>query len=97
MTKHYTRAFRRNHEQKSLSYQTTEALSMFPYEMDYLVRQEQRKDQLRRLEQINLIKSIKPVSPSLYCKLIVELGIKFVQWGQTLQRYGAEQPKIKPA
>jgi len=97
MTKHYTRAFRRNHEQKSLSYQTTEALSMFPYEMDYLIRQEQRKDHLRRMEKINLIKSIKPVAPSLYCKLIVGLGIKFVQWGQKLQQYGAKQPKIKPA
>ena len=70
---------------------------MFPYEMDYLIRQEQRKDHLRRMEKINLIKSIKPVAPSLYCKLIVGLGIKFVQWGQKLQQYGAKQPKIKPA
>lgn len=97
MAKRYDRTFRRNHEQKSSSRHPTEALNMFSYEIDYLVRQEQLKDHLRRMEKINLIKSIKPAGPNLSQKIIVGLGAKMIKWGQSLQQYGADQPKIKPA
>ena len=70
---------------------------MLPNEIDYLVRQEQLKDHLRRMEHTNLIKSIKPAGPNLSQKIIIGLGGKMVQWGQSLQQYGVEQPKVKPA
>jgi hypothetical protein len=97
MSKHYTQKFRRDYQQTSLSRQTTEALPMLPNEMDYLVRQEQLKDHLRRMEQVKLIRLIKPPAPELHRKIIVGVGAKLITWGKSLQQYGAAHPKTKTA
>lgn len=73
---------------------------MLPNEFDYLVRQEQHRDRLRRLEYERLVKKARrnrPAAPNLYHNAAVWLGTKMEKWGQTLQRVGPATPKIKVA
>ena len=64
---------------------------MLPTELDYLVRQEQRQDQLRMMEKEKLIKLMrnKENERDMHRLAAAWLGDQLVKWGSTLQRYAS--------
>jgi hypothetical protein len=65
---------------------------MLPTELDYLVRQEQRQDQLRTIEKEQLIKLMmrnKENERDVHRLAAAWLGDQLVKWGSTLQRYAS--------
>ena len=64
---------------------------MLPTELDYLVRQEQRQDQLRMMEKEQLIKLMrnKENERDMHRLAAAWLGDQLVKWGSTLQRYAS--------
>ena len=64
---------------------------MLPTELDYLVRQEQRQDQLRMMEKEQLIKLMrnKEDERDMHRLAAAWLGDQLVKWGSTLQRYAS--------
>lgn len=65
---------------------------LLPNELDYLVRQERRKDYLRKREQERLIKQIerqKEAKVDVHRQAIGWLGNQMVKVGSSLERYGS--------
>jgi len=65
---------------------------MLPTELDFRVRQEQRRDQLRALQREQLIRMIErqrgPQYP-LLPQVLAWLGGQLVNWGSRLQSYAS--------
>jgi hypothetical protein len=65
---------------------------LLPNELDYLARQEQRKDYLRKREQERLVKQIerqKEAKADVHRQAIGWLGNQMVKVGSSLERYGS--------
>jgi hypothetical protein len=90
----------RQSNQSTALLSSREILKMLPHQIDFLVRKEQQKDHLRRMEQERLIREAQAgqhVPADLHRKVLGRVGAQLVKLGQALEQYEATAAKIKTA